>query len=90
MKEQQIEKMAKTMCPNYGENKCRTLCAARKGCFVRSGAERLYNADYRKQSEGEWELHKDGSGTCSECHFTQKNVWDYDNWQNFAVIAARG
>ena len=33
--------------------------------------------------EGKWKFHKDGSGTCSECHTTQKNIWDYDNWQNF-------
>lgn len=30
-----------------------------------------------------WEMHPDGSGTCCNCHFTQKNVWDYDNWQNY-------
>ena len=54
MKEKQIEEMAKTMCPNYGEDKCRTLCAARKGCFVRNGAEILYEAGYRKPTEGEW------------------------------------
>ena len=33
--------------------------------------------------KGKWRLHKDGSGTCSECGFTQKNVWDMDGWQNF-------
>ena len=46
-------------------------------------AKDLYWKGYRKQSEGEWKLHKDGSGTCSECHITQKNIWDYDTWQNF-------
>ena len=35
---------------------------------------------------GEWKLHSNGSGTCSQCHFTQKNVWDYDNWQNFCGV----
>jgi hypothetical protein len=43
----------------------------------------IYNAGYRKQSEGEWKLHKDGSGTCSECHFIQKDIWDYDHYQHF-------
>lgn len=32
---------------------------------------------------GQWKFHKDGSGTCNRCGFTQKNVWDYDNWQNY-------
>ena len=36
-----------------------------------------------KEKQGKWKLNKDGSGTCSECHFTQKNVWDYDNYQNY-------
>jgi hypothetical protein len=32
---------------------------------------------------GKWRLHEDGSGTCDQCKTTQKNVWDYDNWQNY-------
>lgn len=32
---------------------------------------------------GRWTLNPDGSGTCNQCHRTQKNVWDYDGWQNF-------
>lgn len=32
---------------------------------------------------GKWTLHDDGSGTCSVCNVTQKNVWDMDSWQNF-------
>lgn len=32
---------------------------------------------------GAWKFHKDGSGTCSECGFTAKGVWDYDGWQNY-------
>lgn len=30
-----------------------------------------------------WKLNKSGSGTCSNCHKTQKNVWDYDGWQSY-------
>ena len=48
--------------------------------YIREG---LFDAGYVKQSVGKWKFHKDGSGTCSECHTTQKNIWDYDNWQNF-------
>lgn len=34
---------------------------------------------------GKWKLHKDGSGTCDQCHFTQLDVWDMDNWDNFCA-----
>lgn len=36
---------------------------------------------YRKI--GKWELHDDGSGTCSNCRRTQKYVWDFDRFQNY-------
>ena len=49
-------------------------------------AKALYNAGYRKQSEGVWTFNQDGSGTCSNCHFTQKGVWDYDNHQHFCGV----
>lgn len=32
---------------------------------------------------GRWRLEKNGKGTCDQCHFTQLNVWDYDNWQRY-------
>lgn len=40
-------------------------------------------ADVAEVRHGEWILHKDGSGTCNQCRITQKNVWDYDNHQNY-------
>lgn len=40
-------------------------------------------ADVAEVRHGKWTLHKDGSGTCSECKKTQKNVWDYNSWQNY-------
>lgn len=40
-------------------------------------------ADVAEVKHSEWILHNDGSGTCKQCGFTQRNVWDYDNWQNF-------
>ena len=33
-----------------------------------------------------WKLNENGSGTCSRCHFTQKNVWDYDRWQRYCGV----
>ena len=35
---------------------------------------------------GTWKLHKNGSGTCDQCHFTQRGVWDYDNWQRYCGV----
>lgn len=43
-------------------------------------------ADVAEVKHGEWKLHKDGSGTCNQCRTTQKNVWDYDNWQNYCGV----
>lgn len=43
-------------------------------------------ADVVERKHGEWALNKDGSGTCNQCHFTQKNVWDYDGWQNYCGV----
>lgn len=35
---------------------------------------------------GKWNLNRDGSGTCNQCHFTQMAVWDMDGWQNFCGV----
>lgn len=37
-------------------------------------------------THGKWRLHDDGSGTCDQCRCTQKNVWDYDNWQKYCGV----
>ena len=49
-------------------------------------AGNLYSRGFRLQREGKWKLHRDGGGTCSVCHFTQRSVWDYDNWQNYCGV----
>ena len=79
-REKQIEEMAKELnfCKGIPYEICRTKVDC-KHCL----AEQFFSAGYRKQSEGEWKLHKDGSGTCSECHFIQKDIWDYDHYQHF-------
>lgn len=41
------------------------------------------SADVVEVVHGEWKFNKDGSGTCNQCGITQKNVWDYDNCQNY-------
>lgn len=45
--------------------------------------EKQPTADVTEVRHGKWTLHTDGSGTCSECGTIQKNVWDYNSWQNY-------
>ena len=41
-------------------------------------------ADVVEVKHGEWvSHHPDGSAICSVCGRKQKDVWDFDNWQNF-------
>ena len=46
-------------------------------------ANQIQQQGYRKQSEGEWIFHKDGSATCNQCNTTQKHIWDMDNFQSY-------
>ena len=59
--EKQIEEMAKILCFDYGGcDKCsisNPLCET--PCTILDDCEALYNAGYRKQSEGKW-IDKDG------------------------------
>lgn len=77
-KDKQIEELEKLIVKVFADD-------YNQGCDpdAENTAKAIYEAGWRKQREGKWKFHKDGSGTCSECHFTQMNVWDYDNWQNF-------
>lgn len=43
-------------------------------------------ADVVEVKHGRWTLHDDGSGTCDQCHFTQKHIWDDDGWQNYCGV----
>ena len=47
-REKQIEEMVKTL------STCECDCLKCKTCYSWKLCETLYNADYRKQSEGEW------------------------------------
>ena len=90
-KEKQIEEMAvelaKIICnPKgcFGCNLCDEYGSLELNCedylYYRKMAESLYNAGYRKQSEGKWEIMKMGDGervrTCSNCLISQSvNVY---------------
>lgn len=72
--EKQIEEMAKVMCGYYGTEKCYE-CRYCCDCHIKQEATRLYNAGYRKQSEGEWEIVKGSNGkekmVCTNCRHQQ-------------------
>ena len=70
-KEKQIEEMARAMCCFSEELAC-SDCS--NYCFFKDYAERVYNAGYRKQSEGKWEWFEVWSpstpehpGKCNDC-----------------------
>ena len=46
-------------------------------------ATAVVDAGWRRQIEAEWTLNCDGSGTCSNCHFTQRGVYDQDSYQRY-------
>ena len=43
-------------------------------------------ADVVEVKHGTWKLHSNGSGTCDQCHFTQRAVYDQDSWQRFCGV----
>lgn len=36
-----------------------------------------------ERKKGHWKLLNNGDAICSECGRRQKDVWDFDNWDNF-------
>jgi DNA-directed RNA polymerase subunit RPC12/RpoP len=71
-KENQIEEMAKIFCGM--KNGCDGCMWGKVHCKERNYAEEIYNAGYRKQSEGKWISCKNNSGyKCSECGARIKN-----------------
>lgn len=42
--------------------------------------------EYAPVIHATWTLNKTGTGTCSNCHFTQANVWDHDNYQQYCGV----
>lgn len=75
-----INECSRDLC--LDSHKCTVDCHARN-CENSWHAEKLIKAGWIKQKIGTWKLHSNGSGTCSECHFTQLNVWDYDSQQRY-------
>lgn len=45
--------------------------------------ERIAKISKIINKKGKWLLNKDGSATCDQCNKTQKNVYDFDNYQRY-------
>lgn len=73
--EQQIEEMAKIMCkPTANKGNCER-CGFHKQCSNFDDATALYNANFRKQSEGEWKKvsEKYPRYVCTACNHLYNN-----------------
>ena len=91
MREKQIEEMTKITCSMYcrdKEKKCVGVQECDMKCLQYQRCETLYNAGYRKQSEGEWEKFEGERFICSNCAkvfglgstatiYDVKRVWKY-------------
>lgn len=55
-------------------------------CTALKYSRMLVESGYVQVAQGKWKFKKDGSGTCDQCGFTQKNVWDHDNYQKYCGI----
>lgn len=87
LKHRQIYEISRVLCQNgfctlEEWNSCE-LAIGEYCTRCRRSAERLYNAGYYKQNDGEWIFHNDGSGTCKNCNTRQMHVWDMDNFQSY-------
>ena len=68
-------------CRHHSDSGCDTWCDC--GECYQPNMSKIPTADVVEVRHGTWTLHKNGSGTCDQCHFTQRGVWDYDNWQRY-------
>jgi hypothetical protein len=76
MSKEQIEKMAKCICMNCAKDNPCSLAKLGWVCnSARENATALYNAGFREQSEGEWEIVKGSNGkekmVCTNCRHQQ-------------------
>lgn len=77
-REKQIEEIARTLCTTCDGD---TMCKDISGCIIEQYAEVLYNAGYRKQSEGEWvKVYQNKKAIvyeCSNCGHLTLGTSDY-------------
>lgn len=78
MKEQ-IEEMAKLACSCFDGNCKGCPFDFYPPCPPKASAKRLYNAGYRKQKEGEWEMQEYPVTQCTVCGM-RRNIETQDAW----------
>lgn len=79
------ETKMKIVIDNYFKTECDVNTSIRQA-FEKGFRIGVLKGQSAKQKTGKWILHKDGSATCSECHFHQSYIWDLDDWQNYCGI----
>ena len=62
---------------NEGQGGCQKYIEA-----LQMGIDALNNKP-EEVKHATWYLNENGSGMCSNCRVTQKDVWDFDKWQNY-------
>lgn len=72
---------------------CMDYTSLKESEFAQNFDQRDISCDYFKNKNdvteikhGTWKLHSNGSGTCDQCHFTQRAVYDQDSWQRFCGV----
>ena len=82
-REKQIEEMAKVLCPMSLTEYCASGNCTNPNCLVNAKAlEVLYDAGYRKQSEGEWVL-REGLNRlvrCTACGYEYNDLVECTNF----------
>jgi hypothetical protein len=54
--------------------------------FYNAVCKRIKSAPAVGARKGKWRLLNYGKGTCSQCNFTQSNVWDYESEQRYCGV----
>ena len=104
MSKEQIEEILKIVCTRYANGICSVdgkPCEEISNCEYRRIANRLYNADYRKQSELEWIRQDKGKGrvapeaVCSNCgrdveYQVIDGKWAFENYCSHCGAKMKG
>lgn len=71
-------------CPSYKD--CHGECWSDGECEIYDVLIKSPTIEAKPVKRGRWKFHKDGSGTCDQCRFTQKHIYDDDGWQNYCGV----
>lgn len=77
-----VKNMTKKFDKKYGDTTIKGIRDVFNMCV--NCVNQTPTADAVEVKHGKWvSHHPDGSATCSVCGRKQKDVWDFDNWQNY-------